>query len=80
MALGLYASNNINIRNVQSELEKDTIEILFESCYDSESGLLLLDKTKDITAEGNRPVSQMYTYLMAYKIQRDKAVGVNIFE
>lgn len=80
MALGLYASNNINIRNVQSELEKDTIEILFESCYDSESGLLLLDKTKDITAEENRPVSQMYTYLMAYKIQRDKAVGVNIFE
>ncbi len=79
LPLMLYSANNMKIREIQSSLEFDTVELLFANYFDESSGLLLRDASKPITDSSNFSVNQVYASLMSYKVQRDLNKSVNLF-
>ena len=71
-----YAALKKNVRTVKNDSNKDLLEVLFDTYYDSELDLVKW-KTTDtkITANSN----QIYASLVAYKVNRDLGKKVSIF-
>lgn len=71
-----YSALNKNVRNVKNESNKDLLQILFDTYYDSELDLIKW-KTTDTKITGNS--NQIYASLVAYKVNRDLGKKVSIF-
>ncbi len=71
-----YAALNKNVRTNKNESNKDLLEILFDTYYDSELDLIKW-KTTDTKITGNS--NQIYASLVAYKVNRDLGKKVSIF-
>ena len=82
-SVAVFAALGENPRNEKYEIdEKDIVESIIENFYDEESGLLKVYKNDETIP--NFSTNQIYTYLFAYKVSRDKKDGtgfkkLNIF-
>ncbi len=71
-----YAALNKNVRTVKNDSNKDLLEILFDTYYDSDLDLIKW-KSTDTKITGNS--NQIYASLVAYKVSRDLGKKVSIF-
>ena len=71
-----YAALNKNVRANKNDSNKDLLEVLFDTYYDSELDLIKW-KTTDTKITGNS--NQIYASLVAYKVNRDLGKKVSIF-
>ncbi|MCR4898052.1 MAG: hypothetical protein K5892_02385 [Acholeplasmatales bacterium] len=70
-SVAAFAALGVNPRDTKYEINgEDIIENILDNFYDEESGLLKIEKT-DTTIPGFS-TNQIYAYLFAYKISRDK--------
>ncbi|MBO5415047.1 MAG: hypothetical protein J6A83_00270 [Clostridia bacterium] len=77
LVLLAMAKDGINARSAEYEKDgKDIIEVLFDTYYDEELGLI---KVYTTDTDANFSTNQIYASLMAYKACRDTGAAVNIF-
>lgn len=77
LVLLAMAKDGLNPRATEYEKNgKDIIEILFDTYYDAESGIIKVYAEDTST---NFSTNQIYSSLMAYKAYRDSGSAVNIF-